>query len=161
MRRFVSTGSAGFFIGEFVKVALTLGLLAVAIKKYTDLHWPSLLVGMVLEHHADRIWTVAVHVDQRVETAPGAGEQPVDGTFLVAFHMVVIELTQEIVTNAVVALALDVQRLFDESQIFLIALFAKSYSEKSFEAFCYVVGEPVAIEHGDDVVVIWKKVDSG
>jgi ATP synthase I chain len=46
--RFATGGAAGFFIGEFVKVALTLGLLAVAIKKYADLHWPSLLVGMVL-----------------------------------------------------------------------------------------------------------------
>lgn len=41
-------GAADFFIGEFVKVVLTLGLLALAIKECADLHWPSLLIGMVL-----------------------------------------------------------------------------------------------------------------
>ena len=40
--------TANFFIGEFVKVALTVGLLVLVIKKYADLHWPSLLIGMVL-----------------------------------------------------------------------------------------------------------------
>ena len=39
---------ANFFIAEFAKVALTLGLLFLVIKKYADLHWPSLLIGMVL-----------------------------------------------------------------------------------------------------------------
>ncbi len=35
-----------------------------------------------------------MHVDQRVETAPGAGEQPVDGALFIALHMVIIELAQ-------------------------------------------------------------------
>lgn len=40
--------STSLFVGEFVKVMLTLGLLALTIKQYAGLHWPSLLIGMVL-----------------------------------------------------------------------------------------------------------------
>ena len=43
---------ANFFVGEFVKVALTIGLLVLVIKKYADLHWPSLLIGMALASQA-------------------------------------------------------------------------------------------------------------
>jgi ATP synthase protein I len=37
-----------FFIGEFIKVAATVGLLAIAIKAYPEMHWPSLLIGMAV-----------------------------------------------------------------------------------------------------------------
>ena len=40
--------SLSLFVGEFIKVMLTLGLLALVIKQYAGLHWPSLLIGMVL-----------------------------------------------------------------------------------------------------------------
>lgn len=43
---------AGFFIGEFIKVVATIGLLAAAIKIYPTMHWPSLLIGMVVALHA-------------------------------------------------------------------------------------------------------------
>ena len=39
---------ANFFLGEFIKVTLTIGLLAFVVKEYADLHWPSLLIGMGL-----------------------------------------------------------------------------------------------------------------
>lgn len=39
---------AQFFIGEFIKVAATIGLLAIAVKAYPDMHWPSLLIGMAV-----------------------------------------------------------------------------------------------------------------
>ena len=39
---------ANFFIGAFVKIALTIALLVVVVKTYADLHWPSLLIGMGL-----------------------------------------------------------------------------------------------------------------
>lgn len=39
---------ATFFIGEFVKVAATIGLLAIAAKEYADLHWPSMLIGLAV-----------------------------------------------------------------------------------------------------------------
>ncbi len=40
---------AGLFIFyEFLKLALTLVLLAVAIKLYTDLNWPSMLLSMAI-----------------------------------------------------------------------------------------------------------------
>ena len=47
-RRRGASYPVNFFVGEFVKVALTVGLLVLVIKKYADLHWPSLLIGMVL-----------------------------------------------------------------------------------------------------------------
>ena len=44
------TGSspAAFFVGEFVKVALTIGLLIAATTLYRDVVWLALLAGMVL-----------------------------------------------------------------------------------------------------------------
>ena len=45
-------GAAGFFIGEFVKIALMFGLLVLVIKKCAGLHWPSLLTGMALASQA-------------------------------------------------------------------------------------------------------------
>lgn len=39
---------ANFFLGEFVKVAATVGLLVCVVRVYSDLHWPSLLIGLGL-----------------------------------------------------------------------------------------------------------------
>ena len=39
---------ANFFLGEFVKIAATIGLLVCVVKEYSDLHWPSLLIGLGL-----------------------------------------------------------------------------------------------------------------
>ena len=39
---------ANFFLGEFVKIALTIGLLTIIVKTYADLHWPSMLIGLGL-----------------------------------------------------------------------------------------------------------------
>ena len=60
-----------------------------------------------------------MHVYQRVEAALWARKQPVDGALLVALHMVVVELAEEVISDVVVALALDVQRLLDEAGGFL------------------------------------------
>lgn len=37
-----------FFLGEFVKNAATIGLMAVAVKAYADLHWLSMLIGLAV-----------------------------------------------------------------------------------------------------------------
>jgi ATP synthase protein I len=37
-----------FFLGEFIKLAATVAILLLVAKGYADLHWPSLLIGMVL-----------------------------------------------------------------------------------------------------------------
>jgi ATP synthase protein I len=39
---------AGFFVGEFIKVAATLALLVIVAGAYRDLHWLALLAGLVL-----------------------------------------------------------------------------------------------------------------
>jgi ATP synthase protein I len=39
---------AGFFVGEFFKVAATLALLVIVAGAYRDLHWLALLAGLVL-----------------------------------------------------------------------------------------------------------------
>lgn len=39
---------AQFFLGEFIKMALSVGLLVLVAKKYADLQWVWLLVGLVL-----------------------------------------------------------------------------------------------------------------
>jgi ATP synthase protein I len=43
---------AGFLLGEAVKLALVAGLLFIAVRKYDDMHMPSLLVGLVLATQA-------------------------------------------------------------------------------------------------------------
>ena len=40
--------AANFFLGEFVKVGATIGLLVLIIRTYADLHWPSMLIGLGL-----------------------------------------------------------------------------------------------------------------
>ena len=44
--------SLNFLLGELLKLALTFALLAVVVKIYADLHWPSLLIGLVLASQA-------------------------------------------------------------------------------------------------------------
>ncbi|MCB4359950.1 ATP synthase subunit I [Quatrionicoccus australiensis] len=44
--------AANFFIGEFLKIGVTIGLLAIAIKGYPEMHWPSLLIGFAIVLHA-------------------------------------------------------------------------------------------------------------
>ena len=44
--------AANFFIGEFLKIAATIGILAIAIKGYPEMHWPSMLVGLAVVLHA-------------------------------------------------------------------------------------------------------------
>ncbi len=43
---------ANFFAGGFLKIAVTIGLLAIAIKGYPEMHWPSLMVGFAVVLHA-------------------------------------------------------------------------------------------------------------
>ncbi len=43
-----SASVAGFFVGEFVKVATIVGLLVLAFKLYDDFHWGGMFVGLVL-----------------------------------------------------------------------------------------------------------------
>lgn len=42
----------GFLLGEFVKLATTFSLLIGVVRYYADLHWPSLLIGLVLATQA-------------------------------------------------------------------------------------------------------------
>lgn len=37
-----------FFIGEFIKVAATIGLLLITVKVYSNLNWPCFLAGMAV-----------------------------------------------------------------------------------------------------------------
>ena len=43
-----SSYPANFFLGEFVKIAATTGLLVLIVKGYADLHGPAMLIGLVL-----------------------------------------------------------------------------------------------------------------
>jgi len=39
---------ASFFLGEIIKLVLTVSVLVLVVKEYADLHWPSMLIGMGL-----------------------------------------------------------------------------------------------------------------
>ena len=47
-RRHPTAYPTAFFVGEFIKVATIVGLLALAAKTVDGLHWGALLIGMVL-----------------------------------------------------------------------------------------------------------------
>ncbi len=40
--------TSAFLLGEFVKLVMIFSLLAAVIRFYADLHWPSMLIGLVL-----------------------------------------------------------------------------------------------------------------
>ena len=40
--------AVSFFLGEFIKIVATVGLLGFIGMIYADLHWPSMLIGLVL-----------------------------------------------------------------------------------------------------------------
>lgn len=81
-RRPGGPGVAGFFLGEFVKVAATIGILAVAAKVYPEMHWPSMLLGLVVTLQAS-FWLFGRNpemenaheaVAEHAANAPTAGE---------------------------------------------------------------------------------------
>ena len=91
------------------------------------------LAQVVVQDHRDGIRLVAVHVDQHVEAALGAGEHPVDRALLVHLEVVVVELFEEVAAD----IAPD--GFFDEGQVFLVVLFAEGDAQELLEAFGDVV----------------------
>ena len=78
----------------------------------------------------------------------GDGEEPVDGPALVALEMVVVELADE--ERADVA----ADGFLDEGEVLRIVLVAERDAQEPAEARDDVVGEPVAVEDGEDVVLV-------
>ena len=115
------------------------------------------LAQIVVEDDARRLRTVAVHIDERVEAPLGRAEKPVDRAFFVAFDVVRVKLAEEVVADAVVPLVLDVQPLLDEAEVFLVLLRSEGRAQKGAEPFGDAVGEPVAVDDGDDVLLVRRK----
>lgn len=42
-----------FFLGEFIKIAATIGFLVVIVKLYPGLHWPTMLIGLAVALQAN------------------------------------------------------------------------------------------------------------
>jgi ATP synthase protein I len=47
-RRAGGASPAAFFVGEFMKVAATVALLAAAASLYREMHWPALIAGLFM-----------------------------------------------------------------------------------------------------------------
>ncbi|MEY3664554.1 MAG: hypothetical protein RLZZ153_736 [Pseudomonadota bacterium] len=45
-----------FFLGEFMKIGLTAGLLALVVRNVADLQWLALLVGLIVALKAPLVW---------------------------------------------------------------------------------------------------------
>lgn len=45
-----------FFLGEFIKIGLTAGLLALVVRHVADLQWLALLVGLIAALKAPLVW---------------------------------------------------------------------------------------------------------
>ena len=106
------------------------------------------LAQVVVQQDRDRVALIAVHVDQRVERALGAGEHPVDRALLVALHVVGVEILGEILADVLAKRVLDIAQVLAEMRL------AEGGAQEQAEAFGDVVGEPVGVEHGDDVVFV-------
>ena len=52
------------------------------------------------------------------------------------------------------ALSILAQRFFDELEVVLVMLLTKGHAQELAESLGNVVGEPVAIEHGDDIIFV-------
>ena len=85
------------------------------------------LVEVVGADKTGCVGVVAVHIDQRLEAVLFAAVvQPVDGAFLVDFHMVGVEAVQEIVTDdGAGAGALGAKCLGDESKVIFSPVLSK------------------------------------
>ena len=103
---------------------------------------------VVVEDDRDRVAAIPVHVDQRVERPLGAGEHPVDRALPVALHMVGVEILGEVFADVLA------QGVLDGAQVLAEMVLAEGHAEEQAEAFGDVVGEPVGVEHGDDVVLV-------
>ena len=106
------------------------------------------LAQIFVQEDRDRVAAIAVHVDQRVERALGAGEHPVDRPLLVPFHVVGVEILGEVPANVFA------KRLLNEAQVLAKGVFAKGHAQELAEAVGDVVGEPVGVEHRDDIVLV-------
>lgn len=87
-----------------------------------------------------------MHVDQRAERALGAGEHPVDWALFISLHVVGVEILGEVFADVLAKCVLDILQVLAEMRL------AEGGPQEKAEAIGDVVGEPVAVEHGDDVV---------
>lgn len=132
---FVTLGGGGAD-GDGLEVTFAVGQLGAEVAQ------------VVVEDDGDGVGAVAVHVDEDVEAAFVTTEQPVDGTLFVHLEVMAVEIAQEVAANVAA------DGVFNEGQILFVMVIAKGEAEEGFEAFNDVVGEPVAIEKGNDVVFI-------
>ena len=49
-----------FFLGEFLKIGLTVGLLALVVRHVADLQWLALLIGLIAALKAPLVWGIWV-----------------------------------------------------------------------------------------------------
>ena len=106
------------------------------------------IAQIAVENDADRVRAIAVHVDERVKAALGAGKQPVDGPLLVALHMVVVEVPEKILPDVLA------QGLLDKGHVLLVMLIAEGHAQKLPEPPHDVVGEPFSVQDGQDIVLV-------
>ncbi len=114
------------------------------------------LAQVLVQHRRDGRRRVAVHVDERVERAVQAGEEPVDRPLLVSLDVILIERLHE-----VVAQVFHTEGLSDEAEVLLEMLLAEGCTKKLPEARDDVILEPVTIHDRDDVVGIRHERRSG
>ena len=69
------------------------------------------IAEVVVEDDADGVALVAVHVDQGVEGAFGAAEEPVDGPLFVELDVVLVKLLEEIVADGLPFFTFEVCRV--------------------------------------------------
>ena len=94
------------------------------------------LAQVVVEDHADGVRAVAVHINQGIEAAFWAGEQPVDRALFVKLDVVGVELLDEVVANGLSFFAgqvLWIESVFKKLEILFVVFGAEGDFEKLFE----------------------------
>jgi hypothetical protein len=86
-----------------------------------------------------------MHVDQGIEAAVGAGEEPVDGAFFVHLDVVFIEIPQEVFLQVLP------EGVFDELQVFGVVFLAECNPQELLKAGDSVIFEPLSLDDRDDI----------
>ena len=109
----------------------------------------------------NRVWLIAVHVDEALEAVLLAGiEEPVNRALLVDFQVVGVEVVQEVAADDLPGRATAAtgaprtKRVGDEAQVFLQGLLAKDGLHELHKAAHDIVVEVLVVADGQDAVRI-------
>lgn len=74
--------------------------------------------------------------------------------------MIGIKILEKVVPDSLPFFALEIggiDTVFKKGQVFFVMFVAKGDPQKFTKTFGDVVGEPIAFQNGNDIIIIWKE----